>query len=548
MSLITFRRTGFDGLVVLFLLTAGMGVWTAYDGEAAWVKFWLLAAGVLVFYALAWQPGENLKAVVWLGAGLNAALAAYFLLTHDWSFQPADIGLLNRLGLAWMKIRPALPLEASHPNIIGGILAALLPLNALAALQAHGRRSRTFSWLLGGLACLGLLMTSSRAAWAALALAVLCVAALEVYRRLPSQRLRIAFVVGLLLLALATITVVSASPGQAQRLVNALPGADSSHSRWELAQNTWFLAGDFFFTGGGLDSFAGLYSQYVLYIPVMKFQYAHNLYLDVALEQGIFGLLALLGILAGSAWPLLAVQGARRPVAIAALAGLSVMALHGLVDDAFYGMRGTPLLLALAGFAVAAAHSQTARQPSEDAPPASPQGRTRRGRLGLVFCLLALAAAGLLFWKPLLAAWYANLGAVSMARVQLAGWQAGQINQNLDAVAPPDAAARFEQTLALYPANLTALYRLGMISYQRRDYPAASEYLEAVFVQQSAHHGVRKVSSYALAWQGRLDEAAERLAGVSEAQSEMVTFTWWWGTQNRPDLVDAATKLAEMLK
>ncbi|NIS46259.1 MAG: hypothetical protein GWN61_09585, partial [candidate division Zixibacteria bacterium] len=67
-------------------------------------------------------------------------------------------------------------------------------------------------------------------------------------------------------------------------------------SRLEISRNTLYLIGDFPFTGGGLNSFAGLYSQYILIIPHFLFNYSHNLFLDVALQQGIFSL-ALWGLI-----------------------------------------------------------------------------------------------------------------------------------------------------------------------------------------------------------------------------------------------------------
>ena len=61
------------------------------------------------------------------------------------------------------------------------------------------------------------------------------------------------------------------------------------------------LAGDFPFTGGGLGAFSGLYSTYILVIFVPLFTYSHNFFLDVAVEQGWFGLAALVVMLVGSA-------------------------------------------------------------------------------------------------------------------------------------------------------------------------------------------------------------------------------------------------------
>ena len=47
-----FKRTPFDWLIAIFLVTAWVGYWAAYDISAAWVKIWLIVSGVLLYYAL----------------------------------------------------------------------------------------------------------------------------------------------------------------------------------------------------------------------------------------------------------------------------------------------------------------------------------------------------------------------------------------------------------------------------------------------------------------------------------------------------------------
>ncbi len=134
------QRTPLDIPVLIFLATALVGAWAAYDTSAALSKLWMVLSAVLLYYALARQPRQNL----WLIAGavsiLGAFLALYFLLSHDWAAQPADLALINRLGSGWMSIRPSLPLDGFHPNKVGGLLAMLAPFSL--ALILHAWRER----------------------------------------------------------------------------------------------------------------------------------------------------------------------------------------------------------------------------------------------------------------------------------------------------------------------------------------------------------------------------------------------------------------------
>ena len=55
----SFDSTLFDWLIVIFLVTAWVGYWAAYDQETAWSKVWLIVLAVMLYYALSIQPEEN---------------------------------------------------------------------------------------------------------------------------------------------------------------------------------------------------------------------------------------------------------------------------------------------------------------------------------------------------------------------------------------------------------------------------------------------------------------------------------------------------------
>jgi len=44
-----FQRTIFDLLVAIFLLTAFVGVWAAYDRQTAWSKLWIILVAILLY-------------------------------------------------------------------------------------------------------------------------------------------------------------------------------------------------------------------------------------------------------------------------------------------------------------------------------------------------------------------------------------------------------------------------------------------------------------------------------------------------------------------
>jgi putative inorganic carbon (hco3(-)) transporter len=364
-GLFPFKRTPFDLPLLLFLLTAGLGVWASYDPQAAWAKFWLIVGSVLLYYALAGQPESNLWPIYGLVGILGAAVALTTLFDANLGNYTPDLGLIQRFSQWWEAARPAWQVTGLEPNVSGGLLAVLLPFPIVLA----GYEFLRGKIVLAGIAVLpvavmgiGLFITSSRGAWIAFAAAWTVVLFWFGHRFLApylSRKFQL-FLAAAVLVTLAVVLgyFVSHSEGLGNAL-DRLPGLPSGASRLDLALATTNLISDFPFTGGGLRAFPGLYSRYILVIPFLFFEYSHNLYLDVFLEQGLLGGLTLMIVLLGSL--LLAGTSlmknrefkSKALLQLAVLAGLVVLLIHGLVDDALYGMRGTPLLFLIPGIGVA---------------------------------------------------------------------------------------------------------------------------------------------------------------------------------------------------
>lgn len=543
------QRTSLDIPILLFVATALVGAWAAYNTAASLTKLWMILSAVLLYYALARQPRENLWLVAGALSSLGVLLAVYFILTHDWIVFPADLDVVNRLGSEWMSIRPSLPLDGFHPNKAGGILAMLAPFSF--ALLFHARREHDaglgiYAISATTLIMLGLLFTSSRAAWLALA-AGLCIWVYWVLACGPlSKRLRLRpaalFGLGVALGLGVLFFLGELQSGGFSSLVNKLPGPDSVTSRMEIYTNTRWLVSEFPFTGGGLASFPGLYSRYVMSVPFFLFGYAHDLFLDIALEQGIIGLLALVFTLGGSFW-LVVGRESSELLDGALLAGLVVMALHGLVDDPLYAERGTPLLFVLPGFAVALALTEVRSH------------RRRRSLLKKGKAWWGWAALGLLVLAYVVmiivqtggGAWYENLGALSMQRSELADFPSGEWEDGSDFPELTPAEDLFKRALVHDLINFPAHYRLGLIKTLYRDFPAARQHLEQAFILAPDHRGVRKALAYCYVWLELYEDAFPLLQGIPEARSEMEAYSRWWSIQGRGDLAAQAAQMASRL-
>jgi tetratricopeptide (TPR) repeat protein len=525
----------------LWLATAGVGAWAAYDRLVSMKLLALAVGGVMLLYVLAGLALDDLWVAAGIFACMSVLLVVYFLLTHDWQRMPADVAVLNRLGIAWMQIRPTFSRQWFHPNMVGGILASLFPMVLALALQ---QRRQPFSWRLAaaGLAVLvigvGLIMTSSRAAWAILAVALGIWWGLE---RWQSGRPRLGQiwlltpVSGLLLILATGAAYLLSGTGFSAAVI---PGSLSS--RFELYGDALQLARDVFWLGGGLGAFSGLFSHYILQMHVPFYFYSHNLYLDVLIEQGIVGLLAWLGIFLPGVFFLLVSwkQKGRsiHPLALPVLAGSIILALHGLIDNPYYEPWSRPLLFLLMGMSAALVLQERIPLP----------GLPATGRNLIFLCALSLVVLGAML-TPLRSAWLANLGVIEMSRVQLAGWpenppKPDDVVQGLAQVQP-----LFQQALNLDRNNFAAWYWIGLIAYQKEDYLQASRDLQAAEQLRPSHKGVRKELGLALTWVREEEQALERLAGIPGIVDEMAYYASWWDQQHRPDLSRSADHMVVLL-
>lgn len=564
-----FRHSRFDGWLLIFGVTAVIGTFTAYSSTQAQGKFWVLVGALGVYFAIVSVSRRD----AWLLAGatgpVGALLALYFVMSNNWRQWPADIGLLNRIGMFWMQIRPSFPFPVLHPNTLGGMMALVLPFTLAFGIYAWQKKQVRWMQLAavsGGITVGGLFFTSSLGAWLALAVGLSCWALWPVsgalYKKLPVPR---KVIYGALLLLLVLMGLVFL-----RFLLGTGSGQEDSATRLGLAQQTLYLIEDFALTGSGLATFPALYAQYVQVTPSFFAAYS-NLYFDLWLEQGIFALLTLFVIIGTSFWLLIKralakAEPERVPVAEAngveikrrrkkrqkmlpqemvlfrwaAFVSLVVMVLHGLIDNALYGAQASPLLF----FAPAMVILVTRRRKSADVVAV----RWWRWAMGVGVTAVLLVGLFFGFRQQVQAQWYANRGALALARAELVGWPTNQWDRGGDLARFEEATALLEKSLAIDPKNRTANHRLGLIAMVAREYETAAAPLENAVMVTPEYRGIVKSLGYTYAWQGDYDQAVVYLSDIPESQVEMSIYSNWWQRQNRPDLAAKATEMVTTLE
>jgi O-antigen ligase len=533
---------------LLFLGMAWVGVWAAYDPVSAWQRLLLLAMGVLlsITVAIAGRGEASLALLGLCAAVLAGGVGLYFLLAHDWAtFASTGFAVLPALGERLQSTMPAsLGLRPLHANAAGGALALLIPLGMVGIYGMWRQRQwiGAIIALVGVVSALGvLILTASRGAW--VGLGVGCVVAALYWLVLPRSESRTsgAFPWSWILLALlgsmplfVLLLVHPLTPLAELQPLAALRDADPSVSgRLGIWRNMLTLVQDYAYTGGGLGATEMIYSTYVLLLHVGYFTHAHNLFLQIAVEQGIPGMLAFVWLVGLALAPITRYRHVERkhlfyPMAV--LASLTALLVHGAFDSELYVSVLAPLFLLPVGMALAVDRMLLRYLSWEKRDPA-PFASSTPG-IALFMMPSLLLALTMILPAPR-ALYYANLGAVSQTRAELSIYQWPQwpiqdalrrspevdLNQSL---------AYYSQALALQPNNVVANRRLGQITLSQGNYAVACVHLEKAHAVTIHQQVAQRLLGECYAALGEVEKAAHVWHGTRASADQLQLRQWWY--------------------
>jgi putative inorganic carbon (HCO3(-)) transporter len=242
-----------------------------------------------------------------------------------------------------------------HANELGGSIILFLPL-ALAAVGMRLSPRRWLDWLarlalLLFILFLGavLIVTRSRSAWLGLAVGLAAMAWIR-WRRARWL---------LLAAGLAAVALVAYASLPAAGLEVQTTGEITLAGRFEIWSRALYAVQDFPWTGVGLGAFRQvvhvLYPFFLL-SPNTDVGHAHNVFLQVALDLGIGGLVAYLALLGGALWLCWRAvdrgRNARRWLALGVGGALVAFHVYGLTDAIALGAKPGLALWILFGLAV----------------------------------------------------------------------------------------------------------------------------------------------------------------------------------------------------
>jgi putative inorganic carbon (HCO3(-)) transporter len=406
------QRTPINASLLLMFCMVLVSLWATFDLTLSLPKISGMVLGIGVFFAVSRESkrlsGLILSLLVFLGMGLGIAIVGVFgtsLFTSKITLFDPLIARLPRFVLGLQGAE-----SGFHPNEVAGALIWVLPVMMVLSValffflrtpkneksrdQESEKQMKMSGWkLVGGIIlCLAttfitlavFLLTQSRGGYIALAVTMTLLILIAIPRRW-----RWYLMIALVVLAIVLGVLVASRWETVQTWItdnnlemNPALSLGTFQSRLNIWSRAIYGIQDFPFTGMGMNTFRKVMPE--LYprfsnAPESDIGHAHNEFLQAALDLGIPGLIAFLGLYIGSFWMLVDVwksthqtfQKSRqwlvfcRTLALGLGGGLLAHLLYGLTDVVALGAKPGVLFWILLGL-IAGLHQQTRDRVAEE--------------------------------------------------------------------------------------------------------------------------------------------------------------------------------------
>lgn len=350
-----FARTPGDWSIWLLALTAAWSWALSNFPDLTSVQVLRLFSGIILFYAICnWM--DSPMRLRWVFAGVVLAclsLVAFALVGVEWAVSK------TLLPPTIFEQIPLLVADAANPNVMAGTLVIFLPLllgmvvfDGLFLDKIIRATALVVVLLMAGV----IFLSQSRGAYLAGGISIAVLAML---------RWRWGWLLVIAGLALVLVGIIQFG---SDILLEALVSTETITGvagRLQIWSNAIYMLQDNPFTGIGMGAFAQV--SELLYpfasLNAELIAHVHNLFLQIAIDLGIPGLiawLAVMGASAASAWKVFASQPASSKPDWTRLAGAGLfcgqvaLVLNGLLDAVTWGMvRPAPLVWLLWGISMA---------------------------------------------------------------------------------------------------------------------------------------------------------------------------------------------------
>jgi len=524
--------------LLLFLLTTILSLIASYDLRLSWPMFFTILGNMALFFAII-NSNCTLQTLMKLLAMSTTLIATYFITQYPHFNYLYEAGSIHQIALSTQLIIPNWVFFVPYINAIATVLiGGFLPCFALIEFP---NCLKSWGWAVClGLISYALLITTSRGAWLSLAIVIGVWLLITIE---PSWRYRL-LATFFSLLVIGGLLLIWFQSAWVTNLFS------TSESRIIVYRNSLNLLRDYPFTGIGVgNTFAFTYANYQLLIPHAFLYHTHNLYLSIAVGQGIFGLVAFLWLLFNLYRLIMRVERHHSTKAFRAIwLGLTAILIHGMADaPQFSGDHWSMVMLfALMGLVVKGGAELSTKEHQETS-------RKICLRVARWFCtnsflkLGLIILVGLWFAPQWLSLGYTNLGSIYHIQAELTP----DIEPSQQKQLKQQAINYFERALWLNSLNGVANRRQGMILFSDQLYDEAIIYLEQAYQTEANNQATLKLLGLAYTWTGQLEQAVQilhQLDDQTEIIEELHNWSVWWASIEETKYSANAKAVREMLQ
>ncbi len=323
--------TPMDGPLFMFVIVLVFSSITSITLNQSLVELFVYISILLMVFIISRDLDKRSLNILLICLVLAATLVA---LLGIYQYTTGNMG-----GHGWVDIETNPNLKAraystmDNPNILAEYLVIACSISV--ALFLDSRNFIRKILLLGttGIILLGLILTFSRGGWLAFALSLFIIAIAENKKIIP-----LGILIGIISLFFLPEVVMD-------RLMTIGSLEDSSNAyRFSIWAAALGILKDFWPSGVGLgyEAFMKAYPNYML--AGIKAAHAHNSYLQIAIETGIFGLIIFIISVfktysTGLLIRLKSGYSFQKRISAAALGAISGLLLHGLVEHVLFDYR-----------------------------------------------------------------------------------------------------------------------------------------------------------------------------------------------------------------
>ncbi|HWR07066.1 O-antigen ligase family protein [Sporomusa sp.] len=287
---ILLKRTPFDEMIALFVILSAASIGVSPDRDFSFYNYYHLMGRYIIIYYLVINnlvTLQQLKRLIWSVIASAVIVTCYGFYQYIHGVDISAFQWVDGEQFPELKVRIFSTLQ--NPNLLAGFLVVVMSLAVGIGLHTENIQGKILLFALVAVLGTCLVLTYSRGAW----LSIVAVTAL--CGRLYNRKVLWVFLV-------IPAIALFCHDGVMERLLSIFNPTDTSSTlRIALWESTIAMILDKPLLGIGWGSYWLVYPEYDFFLnnPAATIVHAHNMYLHIAAEIGIPGLLVFLAIIYG---------------------------------------------------------------------------------------------------------------------------------------------------------------------------------------------------------------------------------------------------------